>query len=129
MLHIIRGLPGSGKSTFAKTLNCFHIEADMFFVQNSMYQFNPKFIGLAHRWCQDMVRASIAIGPCDIAVSNTFTQVWELQPYIDLCMKPSEYKIYRCMGKWQSVHGIPADAYQRMVDRFEDIAGETFINK
>ena len=32
ILYIVRGIPGSGKSTFAKTLGGIHIEADQYFV-------------------------------------------------------------------------------------------------
>ena len=125
MLHLIRGLPGSGKSTFAKTLGCLVLEADMFFVRNSIYTFNGKMIAQAHMWCLNTTAIAIKAG-MDVAVSNTFSTMWELEKYlaIDTCIK-----VYRCMGKWQSVHGIPAEAYQKMANRFEDFAGETFINR
>ena len=32
MLYIVRGIPGSGKSTFAKSLGGTHFETDMFFM-------------------------------------------------------------------------------------------------
>ena len=42
-LIIIRGLPGSGKSTFAKSLNCTHFETDMYFTDSEgNYNFMPQ---------------------------------------------------------------------------------------
>lgn len=56
-LLLVRGIPGSGKSTYAKQWaeenNAVHVEADMYFVQPSgHYAFDPKQIGAAHDWCQ-----------------------------------------------------------------------------
>jgi predicted kinase len=39
-LILVRGCPGSGKSTFAKLLGGKHIEADMFFMKDGEYQFD-----------------------------------------------------------------------------------------
>jgi predicted kinase len=41
-LTIVRGLPGSGKSTYAKSLNVFHIEADMFCMKDGKYEFDAE---------------------------------------------------------------------------------------
>ena len=35
VLYIVRGISGSGKSTFAKTLGGQHYEADMFFINEN----------------------------------------------------------------------------------------------
>ncbi len=44
-LTLVRGLPGSGKSTYAKTLNAVLVEADQFFIDsNDTYQFDPALI-------------------------------------------------------------------------------------
>ena len=41
VLYIVRGIPGSGKTTFAKSLNCPVFEADMFFVNSQgIYNFD-----------------------------------------------------------------------------------------
>ena len=60
-LVIIRGIPGSGKSTHASGLikayqsegrTTAHFEADMFFThEDGSYHWNPKQIGFAHQWC------------------------------------------------------------------------------
>jgi len=127
MLHLIRGLPGSGKTIFAKTLDCFHIEADMFFVQNGVYTFNPKRIADAHKWCQSVVCTALSNG-MDVAVSNTFTTLWELEPYLEMT-HTYDLKVYTCMGRWNSVHNIPIDVWQKMEARWESFEGETFINR
>ena len=58
ILYIVRGIPGSGKSTFAKTLGGQHFEADMYFIDESgNYKFDITEIKLAHEWCQGMVKA------------------------------------------------------------------------
>jgi len=49
---LIRGLPGSGKTTAAKEFDCFHLEADMFFVRDNIYSFNKEHIKEAHEFCQ-----------------------------------------------------------------------------
>ena len=38
-LYIVRGVPGSGKSTFAKTLGGTHFETDNYFMIDGEYKF------------------------------------------------------------------------------------------
>jgi uridine kinase len=58
---IVRGLPGSGKSTFAqetleKSPELVWVEADQFFTDsNGVYVFAPAKIKEAHTWCQDHI--------------------------------------------------------------------------
>jgi len=50
VLYIVRGIPGSGKSTFAKTLGGNHYEADMYFIgESGNYNFDPTKIKDAHQ--------------------------------------------------------------------------------
>jgi len=83
-LYLVRGLPGSGKSTFAYRLATYVLEADQYFLVNGIYQYNPKYIKEAHDWCQLETRHHLRQGH-DVAVANTFTQRWEMKPYYDMC--------------------------------------------
>ena len=83
MLYLVRGIPGSGKSTFAKNLvdekDYCHKEADMFFVdRDGNYNFEPSKIKDAHQWCQEEMDFLMGLGHSPVVVSNTFTQEWEL---------------------------------------------------
>jgi len=122
-LILLRGLPGSGKSTFAQTLNCPVFEADMFFVNSQgVYNFDFTRIKDAHSWCQEMVEDHMFNQHEKIAVSNTFTQEWEMKPYYDMA-KTYGYNVFSIIVEnrhdGENVHGVPADKLEVMKNRFE----------
>lgn len=134
-LIIIRGLPGSGKSTLAKSLTggtgSDYFEADKFFEQNGEYNFDPSKLKDAHKWCLNEVEYAMQYGHRNmldkfplsrIVVSNTFTQEWEFQSYIDLAKKYN-YIIYSIIveNRHQGVneHNVPEETIKKMKDRFE----------
>jgi predicted kinase len=123
ILYIVRGIPGSGKSTFAKTLGGQHYEADMYFVTPSgKYEFDPTKIKDAHQWCQNFVKTDMTLEYPKIVVSNTSTQEWEMKPYFDLA-KEFGYTVFTIIvenrhgGKNQ--HNVPEDKIEQMINRFE----------
>jgi predicted kinase len=126
-LYIVRGLPGSGKSSFAKSIGGIHIEADQFFMMNGKYNFDLTKIKLAHKYCQNQTEAwmktdGTQVNNHKIVVSNTFTQEWEMQPYIDMA-EIFEYKVFCVIVENRhggvNQHGVPEDKIQLMKDRFE----------
>ncbi len=126
-LILLRGLPGSGKSTKAKAEfpGYFHLEADMFFLRNVegqgwIYVFDPTCLRAAHEWCQKQVRQQLVNG-YDVVVSNTFTQRWEAQPYLDMAAELGvEVQVITCTGNYQNIHGVPEAALTRMRERWEE---------
>jgi predicted kinase len=126
-LYILRGLPGSGKSTLAKQLvgdkDYCHKEADMYFVdREGNYNFNPSQIKDAHKWCQDEIEFVMKCEHSRVVVSNTFTQEWEMTPYVDLANQYG-YKVFTIIVENRhngiNEHGVPEDKIQMMKDRFE----------
>ncbi len=84
-LYIVRGLPGSGKSSLAKKVSESVYSADDFFTnKKGEYNFNAKLLGKAHEWCWGKVRDAMFIGANAVAVANTFTQAWEAEKYYQL---------------------------------------------
>lgn len=126
-LIIVRGLPGSGKTTFAAKLGIPHFEADMYFSKDGQYAFNPSILGDAHDWCYDMTRMHLLTS--DVVVSNTFTRLRELNRYLSLKAygECSDVVVYRCAGEYGSSHGVPEETMQKMKARFVDYEGEILI--
>ena len=128
MLYLVRGLPGSGKSTFAKTLGGIHIEADQYFVDvEGNYNFDGSKIKLAHEYCRTQTEAWMKtdgdqVNVNKIVVSNTFTQEWEMEPYFELAKKYG-YKVFSIIVENRhegiNVHGVPEEKIEQMKNRFK----------
>ena len=129
-LTIVRGLPGSGKSTFSNFIwNDYAIcEADKFFYDSEgHYLFEPSKLKQAHEWCRDEVEKRMLENQKnpqyypEIVVSNTFTQEWEMQAYFDLAKK-YDYKVFSIIVENRhgntNIHGVPDDTLKKMRDRF-----------
>ena len=131
-LFLVRGIPGSGKSTFANLIcNEYSvIEADQYFVdkQTGEYKFDGSKIKDAHAWCQNEVEIRMGDNQVNpqyypqIAVSNTFTQEWEMKPYFDMAEKYG-YKVFSIIVEnrhgGKNEHGVPDDKLEVMRNRFE----------
>lgn len=124
MLVLIRGLPGSGKSTMAKDVvfkDFEHYEADQFFIDtNGIYNYDYKKINNAHEWCQQKTLMALTKGK-SVVVSNTFTQLSEMEPYIEMA---NTFGIQPCIikatGNYSNEHGVSASTIERMRQRWEE---------
>jgi len=122
-LFLIRGVPGSGKSTLAKHLTSNVFEADHYFYdENCNYNFDFTKIKDAHKDCQDNVRCAMESGIPKIAVSNTSTQEWEMEPYMELAKK-YDYTVFTLVVENRhggtNVHDVPENIIESMKNRFE----------
>ena len=123
-LYIVRGIPGSGKSTFAQSLDCPVFEADQYFIDSETgeYKFDGSKIKLAHNWCKLRVEQSMEDESQKIAVSNTFTQEWEMDAYYELA-KQYGYRVFSLIVENRhggvNEHGVPEDKLEIMKNRFE----------
>lgn len=123
-LYIIRGLPGSGKTTMANELvgHYAYCEADQFFTsQDGSYHYDKEKIREAHEWCKNQVKALMILNQYKIAVSNTFVKRWEIQPYVALAQQYG-YRIVEITmsgDTYANLHNVPEETIQRMKANWE----------
>ena len=121
-LVLIRGLPGSGKSTMARVLAMAgfkHFEADQFFMHDGVYRFDGSRVREAHAWCQRATRQALQEGKRTV-VANTFTQLREMAPYLAMSRNVC---VIEATGRWGNEHGVPPETLKRMAERWELFTG------
>ena len=131
ILFLVRGLPGSGKTSLATHIwNEYAVcEADKYFYdKEGNYNYDPSKIKDAHTWCKSQVETMMKDHKLneqyypEIAVSNTFTQEWEMEDYFQLAEKYG-YKVVSLIVEnrhgGKNVHGVPDDKIEIMRNRFE----------
>jgi len=131
-MTIMRGLPGSGKSTKAKKIaaetGAIIVSADNFFVgHDGVYRFEPSRIGDAHASCYEGAVNAVTRGN-SVIVDNTNTQKWEFQKYVELSiatgMVINIVTVYdgglsdEALAR-RNTHDVPVEAIARMRARWE----------
>ena len=126
-LYRVRGLPGRGKSTFARSLGIFHIENDMYVMHDGEYDWRPQTVDAAEKFCHTTAELAMQ-GGMDLVVSCTFTLVKQMQWYIDTA-KNYRYSIHviKASGNYRSAHNVPEATLAAMRERWEDFEGEIVL--
>jgi predicted kinase len=122
-LFLLRGLPGAGKSTLAKSIGGSHVEADMYFLnEQGEYNFDPAKLKDAHNWCRETAEAAMKRGADKLIVSNTFTMEWEMDAYYELAEKYN-FTVFSLIVEnrhgGKNVHNCPEEKVEMMKKRFE----------
>jgi len=121
-LVLIRGLPGSGKTTMGRILALVgyeHHEADQYFEKNGKYRFDKLKLSKAHEWCLDRTKDSMR-RRSKCVVSNTFSQRWEIKPYIDAANAHGySVRVIEASGEFGNIHGVPDEVITAMRARWE----------
>jgi predicted ABC-type ATPase len=126
---ILRGVSGSGKTSFAKMLQDLHpnvvsVSADQFFVtKNGDYAFDSAKLGSAHAWCFLEFQMAVDRESQLIVVDNTNTCPSEFGRYKEDAEKKGYSVFFIVMenrhGK-ASVHGVPERTLLKQEERILD---------
>lgn len=120
-LIIVRGIPGSGKSTFAGLIGKAICCADDYFTYGTDYRWSSDKVSAAHDWSQRKCRRFMKAGVERIIVANTSTRVREMQPYMDLA-EQFGYRVFTVIVESRhcnkSVHNVPEETLEKMRARF-----------
>lgn len=120
---IMRGLPGSGKSSWIKQQlpDASVWSADNYHMVDGVYRYDPKKAGEAHAWCLkgflDDLRADLKM---PIVVDNTNTTAVEIAPYAAAAgAHKAEFKIVylHCplgLAVARGIHNVPVATMLKM---------------
>ena len=129
-LILLRGLPGSGKTTLAKIILQLRstdepeiLSADDFFEdKEGEYNFDPTKLKEAHNYCQFRCSERMRQQKARIVVANTFTQEWEMDEYFKMAERYN-YRVHTVVVENrhgnENVHGVPEDKLKQMKNRFQ----------
>lgn len=127
---ILRGVSGSGKSTLAKTLvaveGIVHSTDSYFVDENGRYCFDPTRRREFHARNLEAFTQSARLGVSPLVLDNTNTQGWEYEPYLKVA-RDNGYEIEiislphpdPSVAAQRNIHGVPQEAIERMIARFE----------
>lgn len=134
-MTIMRGGPGSGKSTIAKTIAPLHesivCSADDFFInEKGDYDFDPAWLGRAHGACLKKCVEAI-MQRRSVVIDNTNGSPDSMIPYLALCQafgytcEVVKVNCDREVAWGRQTHGAPRDVFDRIFDVIErtDIPG------
>lgn len=121
--YILRGLPGSGKSTFTKTLdNAVVASADNFFMKDGRYEFNPSLLGDAHKACLRLFVETLRAGK-DVVCDNTNTTHFDMAAYVQVALAlGADVEIHTFLVSPEvsfsrNTHGVPRNVIDSMNDK------------
>ncbi|KAK2865657.1 hypothetical protein Q7C36_001713 [Tachysurus vachellii] len=139
VLVLLRGAPGSGKSTYASAMleqnpGGVVLSTDEYFTQDGVYHFKPHLLGNAHAWNHKRAKEAFEKGLTPIIIDNTNLQCWEMKPYVALAQKHKYRVLFREPNTWwktkprelekRTKHGVTKEKIRRMLenqDRFVSV--------
>ena len=125
-LVLVRGLPGSGKTTFATLISgkVPVVSADNFFEDPATgeYEWDASKLPDAHKYSQLCTQIMMEKQISRICVANTFTTDDEMLPYYELA-DIFGYRVFSIIVENRhgniSIHDVPKSTIENMKNRFK----------
>ena len=128
-LILLRGIPGSGKTTLGEVIlrtpnnQLKPLSADDYFIdEHGNYNFDATKLKEAHNDCQQRCSHLMQNDVMKIVISNTFTQEWEMLPYYQMAERYN-YRIHSVIveNRHEGIneHNVPEEKLLQMKNRFE----------
>ncbi|XP_023403006.2 NEDD4-binding protein 2-like 2 isoform X2 [Loxodonta africana] len=134
LLILLRGLPGSGKTTLSRILlgqsrDGIVFSTDDYFRYQDGYRYNVNQLGDAHDWNQNRAKQAMAQGRSPVIIDNTNTQAWEMKPYVEMAIgKGYRVEFHEPETWWKfdpeelekrNKHGVSRKKIAQMLERYE----------
>lgn len=123
-LVVLRGLPGSGKSTRAQEYvarGFIHHENDHYMLdENGVYSWTPERMYAAIDSCMQAIEESLAAGH-DVVVSNVLSKAAHVQNYVDLARRlGAAVEVHTVIGNYGNVHNVPEEVVNNLRATWEE---------
>lgn len=133
IMVLMRGLPGSGKTTLAKIIkgrSGVILSTDDFFCnEEGVYRYDPHRLPEAHGWNKHRALVKVQEGRTPVIIDNTNVQAWEMKPYIIMALHHGyEVDILEPETGWKfspkelakrNIHGVPKYKISEMKEHYD----------
>ena len=124
-MTIVRGCPGSGKSSWArKHRECCILENDQMQIRDGKYEWSAEGTKKAINLVYSLAKIILSSN-CDVCICNTFTKKRFIECYRQLAEHyGAEFEVIRMTGEFKNTHNVPSYILDNMKKSFEDWPGE-----